>query len=63
MSCNAVKKMDYTELLEYLSEVWEEMWDATMLKLENMKKEGAIKSRPHHNTPFLFPIFGDLPKK
>ncbi len=39
MSCNAVKKMDYTELLEYLGEVWEEMRDATILKLENVKKK------------------------
>jgi hypothetical protein len=39
MSCNAVKIMDYPELLEYLSEVWEEMWDATIFELENVKKK------------------------
>ena len=37
MSCNAVKIMDYHELLEYLGDVWEEMWDAAIL--ENMKKK------------------------
>jgi hypothetical protein len=37
MSCNAVKIMDYPELLEYLGGVWDELWDAAIFELENVK--------------------------
>jgi len=39
MSCDEVKIMDYPELLEYLGGVWDELWDAAILELENVKKK------------------------
>ena len=39
MSCGEVKIMDYPELLEYLGGVWDELWDAAILELENVKKK------------------------
>ena len=38
MNCGEVKIMDYPELLEYLGGVWDELWDAAILELENVKK-------------------------
>jgi len=39
MNCDEVKIMDYPELLEYLGGVWDELWDAAILELENVKKK------------------------
>jgi hypothetical protein len=32
--CDMVRVMDWDQLIEYLGEVWEEMWDAMLFKLE-----------------------------
>jgi hypothetical protein len=37
MNCDEVKIMDYPELLEYLGGVWDELWDAAIFELENVK--------------------------
>jgi hypothetical protein len=37
MNCGEVKIMDYPELLEYLGGVWDELWDAAIFELENVK--------------------------
>jgi hypothetical protein len=37
MNCDAVKIMDYHELLEYLGGVWDELWDAAIFELEKVK--------------------------
>jgi hypothetical protein len=29
-----VRVMDWDQLIEYLGEVWEELWDATLFKLK-----------------------------
>jgi hypothetical protein len=31
--CDMVRVMDWDQLIEYLSDVWEEMWDAVLFKL------------------------------
>ena len=33
MRCDMVRVMDWDQLIEYLGEVWEELWDATLFKL------------------------------
>ena len=32
--CDMVRIMDWDQLIEYLGDVWEEMWDATLFKLK-----------------------------
>ena len=32
--CGMVRVMDWDQLIEYLGDVWEEMWDAMLLKLK-----------------------------
>jgi len=32
--CDMVKVMDWDRLIEYLGDVWEELWDATLFKLK-----------------------------
>jgi len=32
--CDMVKVMDWDRLIEYLGDVWEELWDATIFKLK-----------------------------
>jgi len=39
MNCDAVKMMGFNQLLEYLGGVWDELWDAAILELENVKKK------------------------
>jgi hypothetical protein len=33
MSCDEVKVMGFSQLLEYLGGVWDELWDAMLFKL------------------------------
>jgi hypothetical protein len=37
MSCDEVKMMGFSQLLEYLGGVWDELWDAAILELEKVK--------------------------
>jgi hypothetical protein len=37
MSCDEVKVMGFSQLLEYLGGVWDELWDAAIFELENVK--------------------------
>jgi len=39
MNCDAVKMMRFNQLLEYLGGVWDELWDAAIFELENVKKK------------------------
>ena len=32
--CDMVRVMDWDQLIEYLGDVWEEMWDAMLFKLK-----------------------------
>ena len=32
--CNMVRVMGWDQPIEYLGDVWEEMWDATLFKLK-----------------------------
>ncbi len=32
--CDMVRVMDWNQLIEYLGDVWEELWDATLFKLK-----------------------------
>jgi hypothetical protein len=32
--CGMVRIMGWDQLIEYLGDVWEEMWDATLFKLK-----------------------------
>jgi len=32
--CDMVRIMDWDQLIEYLGDIWEEMWDATLFKLK-----------------------------
>ena len=32
--CDMVRIMDWDQLIDYLGDVWEEMWDATLFKLK-----------------------------
>jgi hypothetical protein len=32
--CDMVRVMDWDQLIEYLGDVWEELWDATLFKLK-----------------------------
>jgi hypothetical protein len=32
--CDMVRIMDWDQLIEYLGDVWEEMWDAMLFKLK-----------------------------
>jgi len=32
--CNMVRMMDWDQLIDYLGDVWEEMWDAMLFKLK-----------------------------
>ena len=32
--CDMVGVMDWDQLIEYLGDVWEELWDATLFKLK-----------------------------
>ena len=32
--CDMVRIMDWDQLVEYLGDVWEELWDATLFKLK-----------------------------
>jgi len=32
--CNMVRVMDWDQLIEYLGDVWEELWDAMLFKLK-----------------------------
>jgi len=35
--CDIVRVMGWDQLIEYLGDVWEEMWDAMLLKLKAVK--------------------------
>jgi hypothetical protein len=37
MNCGAVKMMGFNKLLEYLGGAWDELWDAAIFELENVK--------------------------
>jgi hypothetical protein len=32
--CDMIRIMDWDQLIEYLGDVWNEMWDATLFKLK-----------------------------
>jgi hypothetical protein len=32
--CNMVRIMDWDQLIDYLGDVWEELWDAMLFKLK-----------------------------
>ena len=32
--CDMIRRMDWDQLIEYLGDVWEEIWDATLFKLK-----------------------------
>ena len=32
--CDMVRIMDWDRLIEYLGDIWEELWDATLFKLK-----------------------------
>jgi hypothetical protein len=32
--CDMVRRMGWDQLIEYLGDVWEELWDATLFKLK-----------------------------
>ena len=32
--CNMIRIMDWDQLIEYLGDVWEELWDAMLFKLK-----------------------------
>jgi hypothetical protein len=32
--CDMVRMMDWDQLIDYLGDVWEEMWDAMLFKLK-----------------------------
>jgi hypothetical protein len=32
--CDIIRRMDWDQLIEYLGDVWEELWDATLFKLK-----------------------------
>jgi hypothetical protein len=34
MRCDMVRVMDWNQLIKYLGDVWEEMWDAMLFKLK-----------------------------
>ena len=34
MRCDMVRRMGWDQLIEYLGDVWEEVWDATLFKLK-----------------------------
>jgi len=34
MRCDMVRVMDWDRLIEYLGDIWEELWDATLFKLK-----------------------------
>ena len=34
MRCGMVRIMDWDQLIDYLGDVWEELWDATIFKLK-----------------------------
>jgi len=40
--CNMVRIMDWDQLIDYLGEVWEELWDAMLFKL---KAADAVEPR------------------
>jgi len=40
--CNMVRIMDWDQLIEYLGDVWEELWDAMLFKL---KTADAVEPR------------------
>jgi hypothetical protein len=51
-------------LIEYLGDVWDEIWDAMLFKLRAALDEHAIEPKPTSQYPiFLFPILRGLPKK
>ena len=35
--CDMVRVMDWDQLIEYLGDVWEELWNAAIFELENVK--------------------------
>ena len=35
--CNMVRIMDWDQLIDYLGDVWEEMWDAMLFKLKTVE--------------------------
>jgi len=32
--CDMIRRMDWDQLIEYLGDVWEELWDAMLFKLK-----------------------------
>jgi hypothetical protein len=34
MRCDIIRRMDWDRLVEYLGDVWEEVWDAMLFKLK-----------------------------
>jgi len=51
--CDMVRVMDWDQLIEYLGDVWEELWDAMIFKLK--VAEMSVSLRP----TFLPSFFGE----
>jgi len=51
--CDMIRIMNWDQLIEYLGDIWEELWDAMLFRLKPISQYLI----------FLFPIFRALPKK
>ena len=49
--CDVVRIMGWDQLIEYLGDVWEELWDAMLFKL----KVAEASSRKYYNVPLFIP--------
>ena len=57
--CDMIRVMGWDRLIEYLGEVWEEVWDAVLFKLK--AAETSMPQTSQH--PIFFPFSGCSPKK
>jgi len=54
--CDMIRIMSWGQLIEYLGDVWEEVWDAMLFELRPPRRA----CRKHHNTILFFKLKGTV---
>jgi hypothetical protein len=57
--CDMIRIMSWDQLIEYLGDVWEEVWDAMLFELRPPKRT----CHKRHNTPHFISHFRRSPKE
>jgi hypothetical protein len=57
--CDMIRIMSWDQLIDYLGDVWEEVWDAMLFELRPLKRT----CHKRHNTPHYISHFQRSPKE